>query len=115
MLAALLTQPSIREASKLCGLGETQIYARLRDPEFSKRYKEVRRELLAGCMMGLQARLGQAVETMVEIMNDQKTPKQTRLAAAESIIRNSLKITEQVDILGKLDELERIIGGNDNE
>lgn len=109
VLAALITQPSIREASKACGLSQTQIYSRLKEPEFSKLYKDARRDLLAGCMVGLQAQLGDAVNVMSEIMKDSDTSAQTRLNAAEAIVRNSLKITEQVDILGKLDELERMM------
>ena len=109
VIAALISSPSVREASKACGLGETQIYERLRNPEFAKLYRDARQELLTGCMVGLQARLGDAVQTMAAIMNDAETSAQTRLNAAEAIVRNSLKITEQVDVLGKLNELEAML------
>lgn len=109
VLAALISSPSVKEASKACGLGETQIFARLRDPEFSKLYKQARRDLLSGCMAGLQASLGEAVDTMAAIMRNEDVSAQVRLNAAESIMRNSMKLTEQIDILERVDALEKML------
>ena len=110
VVAALITQPSVREASKACGLSETQIYQRMKDPIFSKLYKEARRDLLAGCTVAMQSQLGQAVETMAQIMKDEKTPAQTRLQAAESIVRNSLPLNERTDIEERLEAIDRARG-----
>lgn len=110
VVAALITQPSVREASKACGLSETQIYQRMKDPTFSKLYKEARRDLLAGCTVAMQSQLGEAVETMAKIMKDEKTPAQTRLAAAESFVRNALKLNEQTDFAERLEAIERARG-----
>lgn len=49
---------------------------------------------------------------MGEICSDTETAPQTRLNAADAIIRNTLKMTEQADILARLDELERQLGGD---
>lgn len=107
MIAALISQPSVKAASVACGLGERQIYERLKDPEFCRLYKDARRDLLSGCLVGLQSQLGGAVSTMTEVMQDKKASSQVRLNAAESIIRNALKISEQMDIFDRLDDLER--------
>jgi len=92
-------------------VSETQIYARLRTPEFKARYDKARHELLERNTAALQAHLGAAIETMGQICTDQETAPQVRLNAADAIIRNSLKLTEQNDILARLDELEKQIGG----
>lgn len=55
----------------------------------------------------LQGRLSGAVEVLGEICSDPDVAPQTRLNAADAIIRNSLKLTEQTDILEQLRELER--------
>lgn len=110
VVAALITQPSVREASKACGLSETQIYARMKEPAFAKLYKDARRDLLAGCTVAMQSQLGQAVETMAQIMKDEKTPAQTRLQAAESFVRNALKLNEQTDFAERLEAIERARG-----
>ena len=41
-------------------------------------------------------------------MTDTEASQQTRVNAAEAVIRNNLKMTEQTDILTRLDELERL-------
>ena len=82
----------------------------MKDPIFSKLYKEARRDLLAGCTVAMQSQLGEAVETMAKIMKDEKTPAQTRLAAAESFVRNALKLNEQTDFAERLEAIERARG-----
>lgn len=114
IIAALIANPTIRAAAEACAISETQIYARLRIPEFKLRYDEARRELLERNTAALQARLGAAIETMGEICNDCETAPQTRLNAADAIIRNSLKLTEQFDILRRLDELEKTLSGGEH-
>ena len=56
----------------------------------------------------LQTHLGAAIEAMGEIVNDKETNPQTRLNAAEAVIRNTLKLTERTDVLDRLDALERL-------
>lgn len=114
IIAALIANPTIRAAAAACAISETQIYARLRIPEFKLRYDEARRELLERNTAALQARLGAAIETMGEICTDAETAPQTRLNAADAIIRNSLKLTEQFDILRRLDELEKTLSGGEH-
>lgn len=107
LIAALLSNATVRAAAQAVGRSETQVYARLRDPLFKARYDEVRHGLLEQSTAALQGRLSAAVETMTEIMQDTDAPHQTRLNAAEAIVRNSLKLTEQTDIIERLDRLEK--------
>lgn len=106
IIAALLSTPTIREAAKAAGVGERTIYSRLNDSEFNAKYAEARLGLLKGHTAALQGHLGKAIEVMAAIMNDTETPPQTRLNAAESIVRNTLKLTEQTDILDRIKALE---------
>ncbi len=115
ILAALISSPTIRAASEVCGVSETQIYARLRNPEFKERYRDARKELLEGATRALQCRLSDAVAVMDEICRNEKIAPQTRLNAADAIIRNSLRLTEQEDILEKLRELEQWKEENDGQ
>ena len=41
-------------------------------------------------------------------MNDSENSPQVRLNAADALIRNNLKLTEQTDILRRLEALERM-------
>lgn len=114
VISALLSNPTVRAASEACGLSETQIYARLRTPEFKDRYDEARRELLERNAAALQAHLGAAIETMGQICTDSEVAPQVRLNAADAIIKNSLRLTEQADILTRLAALEKSLGGEDH-
>ena len=107
ILAALLSTPTVRAASEACGVSESQIYARLRNDAFKKKYDQARKELLEQNTAALQGHLGVAIDTLAEIVQDGKASQQTRLNAAEAIIRNCLKLTEQTDIIARLDALER--------
>lgn len=115
IIAALIANPTIRAASAACGVSETQIYARLRNSEFKSQYDEARRELLERNTAVLQGHLAGAIEVMGKICQDADTAPQTRLNAADAIIRNSLKLTEQTDILNRLQELEAAMGGEHHE
>ncbi len=110
IISALLANPTIRAASAACGISETQIYARLRDEKFNARYDEARLKLLEQNTAALQSHLGSAIETMGIICTAPEAAPQVRLNAADAIIRNSLKLTEQTDILKRLQKLEKEIG-----
>lgn len=111
IISALIANPTIRAAAAACGVSETQIYARLRTPEFKARYDQARRELLERNTAALQGHLGTAIETMGQICADSEATPQVRLNAADAIIRNSLKLTEQNDILTRLQKLEDELNG----
>ena len=46
ILAALLSTPTVRAASQACGVSESVIYSRLKEPDFRERYDKERREML---------------------------------------------------------------------
>lgn len=108
VIEALMTSPSIRKASAKCGLSESAIYQRLRKPEFIKKYDHARLELLQRNRDRLQQHVLTAVETLGTLAESAKS-EQTRLNAAEAVIRMSLKLTEQTDILRRLEALEENI------
>lgn len=108
IIAALLSSPTTRAASEACGVSESVIYARLKTPDFKERYDTARREMLAQSAAALQTHLNAAIEAMGDIVSDKDANPQTRLNAAEAVIRNTLKMTERTDILDRLDALERL-------
>ena len=107
IIAALIGNPTVRAAAAACGVSETQIYARLRNAAFKEKYDAARRELLEQSTAYIQGIVSEAIQKMREVMNDPDASQQTQLNAAESILRNSLKFTEQNDILTQLAELKK--------
>lgn len=84
------------------------VYARLKDPDFKKKYDELRLDLLERNTAKIQMQLGSAIDVMAEVMLDGENSPQVRLNAADALIRNNLKLTEQADILRRLEALERM-------
>ena len=113
VIAALISNPTVRAAAQVCGVCETQIYARLRNATFKEKYDAARRELLEQSTAYIQGIVSEAIQKMREVMNDPDASQQTQLNAAESILRNSLKFTEQNDILTQLAELKKAVFPNE--
>lgn len=107
VISALLSCHSIRDASEKCGLSESAIYQRLKKPKFKKKYDEARMELLKENRDALLRRVSSAVENL-GFLSDFAKSEQVRLNASESIIRIVLKLNEQLDILQRIEALERL-------
>jgi len=106
---ALLVHPTVREASLSTGIAESTIYTWLKKPDFKDELDERRLDLLTETKNYLQARLMEATKIILAIMNDKTAPPQTRLNAAETAIRNTLKLIEQTDVLSRLDAIEEML------
>lgn len=107
IIAALLSTATIRAASAACGVSEAAIYKRLREPAFKAKYDKARLDMLEQHSNRLQQHIGAAIEEMAAIAKDPDNSAQVRLNASEAIIRTSLKLTEQVDILQRIEKLEQ--------
>lgn len=82
------------------------MYTRMKKEEFQKKYRAACRDLLKNHTAALQAHMGAAVDATREIMDNSDNAPQVRLNAADAILRHGLRLTEQMDILDRLDELE---------
>lgn len=109
IISALISNPTVRAAAAACGVSETQIYSRLRQPAFKEKYDTARRGLLEQSTAYLQGIVSEAIEKMRDVMNDPDAAPQVQLNAAEAITRTSLKLTEQTDILTQLAELKKAV------
>jgi len=106
-IAALLSTATIKAASAACGVSERVIYTRLKEPAFKAKYDKARLDMLEQHSNRLQQHIGAAIEEMAAIAKDPENSPQVRLNASEAIIRTSLKLTEQVDILQRIEKLEQ--------
>lgn len=108
-LAALLNNPTLRDAAKECGLSEPTLYRYLREPAFAERVREARRGLMENLQTRLQAQAAGAARVLSEIAEDETKPAAARVSAARSLIEGALKIHEQTEIEARLKELEKVI------
>lgn len=113
IIAALLSNPTVKKAATACGVSERKVYSRLKDKAFKDKYDNARRELLVQCTAYLQGITGEALEKMHDVMNDPDATPQVQLNAANAIASNNLKMTEQTDIIAQIEELKRAVFPNE--
>lgn len=114
IIMALLSSASIREAAEKAGCSEGVIYARKKKDGFRAQYAAAKRELLEQNSDRLLQHITMAVETMGSLASCAKS-ESVRLSAAETIIELYLKTNEQLDLLVRLEKLESMHGGlNEN-
>lgn len=113
IMTALLNSPTIREASKVCGVPERTIYTWLNKPDFKAEYEHRRGQLVQSAWDLLRGKLTEAIGVVSELMEDEGTPPQVRLNAARSVLEYSLRATEQLDLLPRLEALEAAQSGRE--
>jgi len=106
ILNALLSYPTIKQASEAIGVPEPTIYLKLRNDNFKIRYNEAKRQIVENTVTYLQTKLQEATATIVDIMNNADNAAQVRVNAARCIFDYCLKFTEQTEILNRVEALE---------
>ena len=106
-LLALLTHPTREEAAKAAGITSKTLRTYLEDPAFQAAYKAALAELLEDATTQAKQSLNPALTALREITEDREQQSQARVSAARSLLEYGLRLTEQVDILAKLEELEK--------
>ena len=109
-IAALLSQRSIDEAARSCGVGARTLIRWLKLPEFNAAYRDARRAAVSQSVARLQQATGAAVSTLLKVMIDPSTPASTKVRAADSVLDHSAKAIEIEDLEVRLTELERATG-----
>lgn len=105
-LVALLTQPTKEKAATAAGITSKTLRSYLDDPEFRAEYRKAFSELVEDATRKVQKTLDPAVAVLREVMENDSENGQVRVSAARSVLEYGLKMTEQTDILNRLQELE---------
>ena len=93
-------------AAEKLGCTPVTISHRVNNPEFRKKYDEARAGLVTSTRNMLQRSTCDAVSTMVAIMQDERASQQTRLNAAEAILKHGARYTEIGDVLERIKAIE---------
>lgn len=113
-LLALLENPTKEKAAAAAGITSKTLRAYLADPEFQTEYRKAFAGLVEDATRQAQQAIAPALSTLREVVEDSRAGAQFRISAARSILEYSLKLTEQNDILSKLQELETAMAGQQN-
>lgn len=108
-LLALLTNPTKEKAAAAAGITSKTLRGYLADPEFQAEYRKAFAGMVEDATRQAQQAIAPALSTLREVVEDSGEGSQFRISAARSILEYSLKLTEQNDILAKLQELEKVV------
>ena len=90
----------------MAGVGESTLRTYFKDPEFVSRYREAFGDLVRDATRQAQQAMAPALETLREISEDKQELSKVRVQAARSMLEFSLKLSEHLDILERLEALE---------
>lgn len=96
IVSALMSTPTMKEAAEMVGISTRALYDRMSDGEFQGLYKAAKAELMRRTVMDLNNKIGVAIETIVQIMDDENVNPAVRLQAAQTIMNNAGKFTERL-------------------
>jgi hypothetical protein len=113
LIAALLTEPNCVEAAVKAGVSETTMHRWMRRPAFQAKYRAARRAVVEAAIGKLQAACGKAVDALVRALACGKTANEIR--AALGILTHSIRAVELLDVIERVEELERVLGTNGHE
>ena len=107
ILSALLSCPTIREASAQCKVPERTINDYLAKPEFMERYKAAKADIVKGAGNKLQGKMSTAVDVISEIMEEEKNPPAVRLSASKAVLEYGVEIHKNEQIIERIERLEK--------
>jgi hypothetical protein len=108
-LLSLLSHKTLKESALAAGVSMPTLWRYLRDPVFSLRYREARRELVECAMVRLQNDAEHAAKVLRDVADDKTAPASARVTAARTIIELSVKSVELGDLQQRLASLEEYV------
>lgn len=104
---ALLSEPTISKACKKAHISEKTAYTWLKDTNFQMHYKKLRLDFLKNTTAKLQANTLRAVDTLLNIMENEDLSTSARVQCIRTLLEYSYKGTVIEDIQDRLDKLEK--------
>ena len=108
-LVALLDCGEIKRAAFVAGVGEVTLWRWLQLPAFQSRYRAARRQLVETAIAQLQSDCTIAVRVLREVAEDKQAPASSRVAAAKTIIEQSIGAIELMDLQDRVEMLEKML------
>jgi hypothetical protein len=113
-IAALLTERTHIDAATKTGVSESTLHRWLRLSEFQTAYRRARRGIVEAAIGRLQQTAGKAVDALDRNLTCGQPGNEIR--AALGILDHAMKAVELLDVIERVEELERLIKqGQDDE
>jgi molybdenum-dependent DNA-binding transcriptional regulator ModE len=107
-LLALLDNGTIEAAYKAAGISKATMWRFMQDANFQARYRAARRQLVETAIGQLQKHATTAARVLVNIAVDKDAPASSRVAAAKTILDQSVSAIELMDLQERIERLEEL-------
>lgn len=109
-LSELFKCSSVAEAIKNSGISESTAYRWMReDRKFKKELQNRKTQALDEVSTQMQIGFSEAVQELLDIIRNDGVSAQVKINAIDCLFRNARPIIEEVDILNRLQEVEKKI------
>ena len=109
LISALLTCPTIKQASEQVGLSEQSVYSRLRKPDFRAQLQNARDNQFQVISSKLENANFRALDTLINILDDSEVSAGIKVKASQTLLDLSLKNREQIDVISRIENLEEML------
>jgi DNA-binding MurR/RpiR family transcriptional regulator len=106
-LIALLDCGEIKKAAATAGVNEATLWRWLQLSDFQSRYRAARRQLVETAIAQLQSDCTVAARVLREVAEDREAPASSRVAAARTILEQSIGAIELMDLQERVEMLEK--------
>ena len=108
IIAALLANGTLRAAAAAVGISERTLYDRMNKGDFQALYRAAKADLIRAAVFNINNQLQAAINTVVQVMQDENNNAAVRLQAAQTILNNAGKFAQrlQIDETGVINQLE---------
>jgi len=96
----------VKSVCKECNITINTYYKYLNDKAVKKEISKQYSQLLRDTTRYLQSNLNKCSNELIDIVNQKEIPPQTKINAINSVFNLTLKLSEQTEILDRLNELE---------
>lgn len=108
-LTALLTHKTKVDAARAVGIDPKTLRRYFDDPDFQEAYKKAFGSLVEDAAREAQQAISPALSTLREIVEDRDEQAPARVQACRAILESAMKLTERIDVLSRLTELEKTV------
>ena len=109
LISALLTCPTIKQASDEVGLSEQAVYSRLRKPDFRTKLQNARTTQFQVISSKLEDANFKALNTLTSILDDSEVSAGIKVRASQTLLDLSLRNREQIDVISRIENLEEML------
>lgn len=112
---ALLTEPTIRKAAEKTGVNESTLWRWMQEEDFKKQYQQAKQEAVGQATSRLRQSMTAAVDALVDMAENPKTPAIARANAARTLLEFGFKAHENEDIQKRMDALEEALSEDEKK